>query len=142
MYSIGSFNFIALSRPGGRGEGPELLGEEAAILTRDGVDGVNVRKSGMKGRPFQMRSSAVFQTLDSALLAHVNYRLSQSLAGDIVWEGVSYQSAYGVAYIVLHVSEPIMQKLGASISYGQDVTGWWKIDAIWDLMPVDENHLP
>lgn len=142
QYSIGSFDFVMLTRLGGRGEGPELLGQEQTIISRPGPDSVNVRKDGIKGRPFQMRSTAIFSDAASVQQAHVDYRLSQSEVGTLVWEGANYTTLYGVGYVVLHVGEPVIEKMGPAIVYGQDRSNWWKLQCVWDLLPVDESLVP
>lgn len=137
VYQIGTHNFVMLTRLGGRGEGPELLNTEQTIIARPGPDGLNVRKDGVRGRPFQMRSTGLFATNTLVLDALSDYYNSQSLAASIVWEDVNFTLLYGVAYIVLRVSEPRIIKLGAGVWETTNITGYWQIEATWDLLPVD-----
>lgn len=136
LNQLGTFVFDTLSRPDGRGHAPEMLGTETSIITRPGVDGVNIRREGVKGRPFQMVSAVAVANAPSARLLMELYKESEGLAATLNWEGINYGAEFGTLYGILHVGEYQTHVLGAALSGATTRTNGVYLRAVWDLIPL------
>lgn len=142
-YQIGSITFAYLHRIGGEGRGnaPEGVDQTVSIISRAGVDGINVRLDGLKGKPFQMQSTAFYQTAPLARAAIATYKAIEGEVRGIIWEGVNWLSEYGAVYSVIRVHSPQLRKIGAGVHNGSDITNYWQVTALWDLVGVDPAHV-
>lgn len=133
--SLGSFDFITLTSSAPDGA-PLVMQNEIATVQRPGVDGTAFIKTGLKGKPFQMRS---FVDVDTFANAVTGANLYQSVARDeayvLVWCGINYSTTFNTRYFVIDVSPPKVRRcnsaVGGLVSNPQAV-----IEAIWTLVPV------
>lgn len=101
--SLGPFNFLKL-------EGnPVGLKPQLEIVSRPGIDGVEVWDAGTRGTPFQMRSYVDESTHALAQVLMATYRdyIKQTLRLD--WEGEFFANC-----TVLDVRQVAARKLGGS----------------------------
>lgn len=137
LYQLGTFVFVTLEGPGGRGSAPPILREEQSLIVRPGADGLNVRREGKRGRPFQMRSTAVYATSELALLAVAAYHNVVGQAATLTWDNANFTLLFGTAYQILEVSPQNIVKLGAGVWQTTNISGYWKVEADWTLLAVD-----
>ena len=128
--SIGDFQFLAL-----HGD-PEPLKEQTTLLSRPGVDGVAVWKTGVRGVRFTLRSVVDAESFAAARQLFADYRdsIGQDPV-DLVWSDLSL-AGEGFQVIVLDVRPAgIRAILGGVGGLNPPSTGW--VEADWDLVAVE-----
>jgi hypothetical protein len=130
--SIGEFTFLTLNG------NPEPPKEECLVLSRPGVDGVAVWKTGQRGGKFTLRSAVDAADLTAARAQYAQY--VASIGGDpvaVVWCDLALQTIEGEAFdvIVLDVRPVSIRKiLGGVGGLHTPSLGWCECD--WDLVAV------
>jgi hypothetical protein len=127
--SIGVFTFLSL-------EGSvEALKQELELVRRPGVEGVGLWKTGVRGRPFRLRSKA---NPASKAAARSLFRLYCNLIGAdpvrLVWSDIRLEATERFRVAVLDVRQVDCRTLASSSS---GLLGW--LEADWDLIPIRDR---
>lgn len=107
---IGEFQFLEMEGS------PELRKQRLEIIERFGVDGSGVRKTGKRGRPFQIRTMNYEESFESAKAKFDLYKL---LIGDDHQEWIRQSVSEGT-FLVLDVVEQDRYAIFNSIGGIQD----------------------
>jgi len=133
--SLGSFEFITLTSSAPDGA-PLVMQNEISPVQRPGVDGTAFIKTGLKGKPFQMRSFVDVDTFANAVALGVSYQtLARNEAYELVWCDVNYSTACSTRYFVLDVSPPKVRRCNSAVG-GLVSNPAAVVEAIWTLIPV------
>lgn len=129
LNSIGQFVFLMLS------PAPEIIRRELAVIARQGVDGIALMRTGIRGRPFTVRTGVDAENAIDAQAALANY---QGLIGadpvNVVYAGLDY-AAYGCVYAVRDIRPfPVKGMLGAAGGLFPPSFAW--VEAEWTLIPI------
>lgn len=129
LNSIGDFVFLDLKG------NVELLKQETQLLRREGVPGVGLKLTGVRGAPFKLRSKVDAATIADANDAYTNYL---SYVGDGVFSLIQYGmvfAGYGVGFLVQDV-KPALIRANQFVMGGlfPPSLGW--IEADWTLCCV------
>lgn len=111
-------------------------GTETSVITRPGVDGVNIRREGIKGRPFQMESGVAIAGDANARLLMDLYKQSEGTIATLTWEGILYSAEYGNTYGILHAGEFQQLRVAAAVSGTVNKSNGLWLRAVWDLIPI------
>ena len=127
---IGNFAFLSL-------EGSvETLKQELELVRRPGVEGVGLWQTGIRGRPFRVRSLANPATKSAA---RALFRLYCNLIGadpvDFVWSDLDLSARERFQVAVLDVRIADCRQL-ASSSTG--LLGW--LEADWEVIPISDSR--
>lgn len=129
--SIGQYEFLALH---GNPEGPREMLE---VLSRAGVDGLAFWRTGVRGRPFTLRSSV---DLVSLAEAHYCFSLYQQLVGEnivpLVWGGIAF-TGYGWQVKVLDV-RLVSARAVIGVVGGMSPPSYGWLVADWELVAVQQ----
>ncbi|MBL9125832.1 MAG: hypothetical protein JNG90_19480 [Planctomycetaceae bacterium] len=127
--AIGNFEFISLR------EVPFGLSRQLELIERAGVNGTGIRRTGIRGRPIQLRSHVDTPDTASAIEQLELYRaLIGADAVNLIWNDVpSYDAGYAV--VVLDVV-PVTARGVVSAVGGLLGGGLGRLEADWTLQPV------
>jgi hypothetical protein len=128
--SIGTFTFLKLDG------NPEPLKEECIVLSRPGVEGVAVWKTGRRGVKLTLRSSVDAADLDAARALVPAYQaLIGADAVELVWCDIELADVESFQVIVLDV-RPVEVKaiIGGVGGLNSPSGGWCVCD--WDVVAV------
>ena len=134
--SIDRYEFVTLVRADAESGGPLIIREQCQPISRMGVDGVAVLRTGRRSDPFQMRSGVDVINLASVSRAYALYAdLIGRDAYTIVWQGIDYATAYQSKYVVLDVT--VLRSRYMPVQSGglsSSSTAW--LECLWTLQPV------
>jgi hypothetical protein len=127
--AIGDFAFIRL------GPMPEVYRRMLLVLDRPGVNNHVILRTGMKGRPFTVRTGVDAIDLYDGVLATVNY---QSIIGtdavELVYNDVA-MSDFRCKFLVLDVKPLEVRALQGAIGGLFPPSRAW-VTAEWTLLPI------
>lgn len=137
--SIGSQQFVQLRNTASESGAPELPAEASMPFQRSGIDGVSIRKEGIKARPFRMLGRVDVDDEPDALAKVLAYKLLAGTSPTLTWRSVDYAAVFEAKYHVLEVQTTYRQ-LGAAIGGLSNnlVNPFW-VESRWLLFPV---HTP
>lgn len=127
---IDDFEFIWL-----RGNGPEPPKMALSLDERAGVNGTEVHREGIKGRPFTLRSGVDTVDYDAARTLHIDYiALIEGDPVDLVVGGIS-STAQGYSVQVLDVRLVYAGTIGGSVG-GLLANPEGYLECEWDLIGI------
>ena len=131
LSAIGPYPFITIT-----GAPVDLLQEQTEVKARSGVDGVTIRRLGMRGRVFVVRSEVDVADLATGLTALQEYKTLTSANATTMWVGGVSLSSGGVALKVLSVRGIINRKISTSVGGINSPSGAWLV-AEWTLIAIN-----
>ena len=134
--SLGDYEFVTFYRADAPAAGPLVIREQLLPISRLGVDGVAVLRTGQRSDPFQMISKV--DCLNAARLTQqfqFYLKMIGEKAYDLVWQDVNYSSAYNTAYIVLDVAQIAARYMPVQ-SGGLNASSAYWLECLWTLQPV------
>lgn len=136
---LGIHVFFRLENLSSRDGTPGVVRQVNEILQRGGVDGTGIRRMGIKGDPFQMRSIVDVTNRAAALALKAQYTvLCEQGPLTLIHDGVNYDAG-GLRFGVLDVGDFSESKFavgtgGIFTTLGS--SGIW-LGATWTLIPLD-----
>lgn len=136
--TLGGQSFIYFNRQDIPGGSPEIIGDDVEVFQRPGTDGSAIRRNGVKGMPFTVRSCAAATDASAAATGINAYKAMQGGSPQtLVWDDVNFASAFDTKYVVLKVREIDWHAVYNLIVDGVIVSQALLIWAVWDLVPVE-----
>ncbi len=124
------YSFLSL-----RGQ-PDAVKQRLEILVRNGVAGVGLFQTGVRGAPFSLVSAVDAASFAVARALYSSYR---TLIGanpiEITWSDLDIDSIDAVEFAVLNVTPLVIQRIGNSSGGLNSPSNGW-IEARWDLIPI------
>lgn len=131
---IGNFNFLDL-----RG-GVQLLRQETERLVRPGVAGQGLKLTGVRGKPFSLRSVVDAPNIGYAEDFYYGYlNLVGNGPQQLIQHSLDYLGAYGYAALVLDVEQALVKRSLLTIGgLNPPSLGW--LECVWHLVMVQVNQ--
>jgi hypothetical protein len=134
-HSLGAFTFFNLENTAVRGGAPETVRRTATPIQRPGTNGTGFVTTGIKGRPFQMRSVVDVTTQAGAVVLIKNYELAVNKELVVMIHAGADYSATPVfcQYWIMEVTAGWRR---VSCATGGLNGGNYFVEAFWTLIPV------
>ncbi len=130
--SIGDFTFVCL-----KGQ-PGVVQQEIELITRPGVDGTGLLRTGRRGQPFDLETGVDTQTLEAGRTLFNQYKaLSGTDPVKMVWGAINLETAESVLFGVLRVDLISLRPIAASVGGLNPPSGAW-LQCRWNLIPIEK----
>ena len=134
--SLGDYEFVVFHRSDAPAGGPLVIREQLMPITRLGVDGVALLRTGQRSDPFQMRSGVdCLNTIRLAQQMALYLAMIGEKGYELVWQNVNYSSAYNTDYVVMDVTQSASRYMPVQSGGLNSGSTCW-LECIWTLQPV------